>query len=320
MKKGLLCCAAVAALAAALPSPAARASTSLVVGKANPVADNIIVVDVGDRLGFFKKRGLDLKIVNFRGGSKMIQAMVAGNIDIGVGAGALMAFITRGAPMKAICESSSTLASFAIGVPFDSPVTSLKGLKGKRIGISSYGSLTDWLAKELARNEGWGPNEIKRVAIGGGTTASTAAFRDHLIDADVGGTASFLREAESKVGRVLAPVSAYMGHIAAGVLFASNHVMKADPRAVRAFVAGWVETVRYMQTHKAETVKLEAAVTKFPPSVMSKDYDIVKGMYTRDCSFDAASLAALKRSFVELKLVKHAPDMSKLYTTAYLPK
>jgi hypothetical protein len=53
---------------------------------------------------------------------------------------------------------------------------------------------------------------------------------------------------------------------------------------------------------------------------MAKTYDIVIGMFTTDCKFDAESLATLKRSFVELKLLSAAPDMSKLYTEAYLPK
>ena len=55
-------------------------------GKAAPNADPIIPVNVGDKLGIFKKHGLDLTIVDFTGGSKMTQAMVAGSIDIGVGA------------------------------------------------------------------------------------------------------------------------------------------------------------------------------------------------------------------------------------------
>jgi hypothetical protein len=53
---------------------------------------------------------------------------------------------------------------------------------------------------------------------------------------------------------------------------------------------------------------------------MSKEYDLVRDMYTRDCKFEEESLATLKRSFIDLKLLSQAPDMSKLYTHAYLPK
>ena len=43
-------------------------------------------------------------------------------------------------------------------------------------------------------------------------------------------------------------------------------------------------------------------------------------MFSNDCKFDAASLANLKRAFVDQKLVETPPDMSKLYTEAFLPK
>ena len=75
-----------------------------------------------------------------------------------------------------------------------------------------------------------------------------------------------------------------------------------------------------MRTHKAETVKIESGSPDFPESVMSQEYDLTIGMFTKDCRFDEESLATLKRSFVELKLLSDAPDMSKLYTEAFLPK
>ena len=75
-----------------------------------------------------------------------------------------------------------------------------------------------------------------------------------------------------------------------------------------------------MRAHKAETVKIESGITHFSENVMSREYDLAIGMYTKDCRFDAESLAALKRSFVEMKLMESEPDMSKLYTEAYLPK
>jgi len=95
---------------------------------------------------------------------------------------------------------------------------------------------------------------------------------------------------------------------------------KRGPDAVRAFVAGWIETVDYIRTHKAETVKIESAITGFSESVLAKDYDLTVGMFTKACRFDAESLATLKQSFVDLNLVPSTPDMAKLYTEQFLPK
>jgi NitT/TauT family transport system substrate-binding protein len=313
---------AILAMSLALPSLAlpAAADTALTVGKAQANADSIITVDVGNDAGIFKKHGLDLQILNFEGGSKLIQALTAGSADIGIGAGIQMAFIARGAPMLAVCEDTTTLPYFSIGVPYDSPIKTLDDLKGKIIGISNSGALTDWVAQELARVKGWGPNGITRVAVGGSITASSAAFRAHQIDAYVGGTTTFLTEAEKKVGRVLAPVSDFVGNMASGTIFASNHLIASNPDALRAFLAAWIETTQFVLTHKDETVKSWANVTGFPDNIMSQEYDIVKGMYDKDCRFDPESIATLSRSFVELKLLDTEPDMSKLYTDAYLPK
>ena len=74
-----------------------------------------------------------------------------------------------------------------------------------------------------------------------------------------------------------------------------------------------------MRTHKAETVKIESAVTGHSQEIMAREYDIAIGMFTGDCKFDTESLEALRRSFIELKLLDTAPDMAKLYTEAYLP-
>jgi ABC-type nitrate/sulfonate/bicarbonate transport system substrate-binding protein len=318
--RGLVQAVLAVALAWTVVPFAASAGTALVVGKAAANADAIISVNVGDQLGIFKKHGLDLKILNFTGGGKMIQAMTAGAIDIGDGAGTQMAFVAKGVPMRAVCENTTSLPYFSIGVPWDSHIKSKEELKGKKIGISSPGSLTDWLAQELEHKEGWGPGGVTRVAIGSGSSSSVAAFRDHLIDAYIGGTTTFLAMEEKKVGRVLVPVSDFVGNVASGTLYASNHLIETNPDALRAFLAGWIETTAFIRTHKAETVKIWSSVTGFNVSIMSKEYDIVRGMFNEDCRFDKESLENLKRSFVELKLLDAPPDMSKLYTEAYLPK
>ncbi len=299
---------------------AVSAATVLTVGKAAPNADPIIPVDVGDKLGLFKKHGLELKIVDFTGGSKMAQAMAAGSLDIGDGAGTEMALVAKGVPMIGICESAGPIPFIGIGVPWNSPIHSIDQLKGKKIGYSSAGSLTDWLTKELERKQGWGAQGVTGVSIGNGAASIVAAFRDNLIDADVAVTSLFLAMEENKTGRLLFPVTKYEGNLASGTVYASTELIKTNPDAVRAFVAAWIETIDFIRTHKAETVKIESGITGFSETVMAKDYDLTVGMYTKDCKFDPESLATLKRSFVDLKLLESAPDMSKLYTEAFLPK
>jgi ABC-type nitrate/sulfonate/bicarbonate transport system substrate-binding protein len=222
--------------------------------------------------------------------------------------------------MTAICETAGPPSFLSIGVPWDSPIRSLDELKGRKIGVSTAGSLTDWLAKDLARKKGWGPQDLTVVTMGNAPAAIIAAFREHLVDAYVNVVSLFLAMEDNKTGRVLAPVSQYEGKLAVGTLYASKQLIDTDPNTVRAFIAGWIETIDFIRTHKAETVRIESEITGFSENVMSRDYDLTIGMFTKDCKFDAESLATLKRSFVDLKLLAMPPDMSTLYTEAFLPK
>jgi NitT/TauT family transport system substrate-binding protein len=310
----------MAAALVALSALPAWADMTLTVAKASPTSDAIIPVNVGDELGIFKKHGLDLKILELQGGAKMAQAVAAGSADIGDGAGSEMAFVAKGAPMIAVCEDTAPAPFLSIGVPWDSPIKSLDEFKGKLIGVSNSGSFSDWSARQLARKKGWGDDGVRTVGIGNGVAAVSAALKTHQIDGMITGTNVFLAFEEKQEGRLIAPVSTWEGNVASGALFASNEILAKNPDAVRAFLAGWIETVDYMRAHKDETVKIESKLTRFPESVMSREYDLVIGMFTKDCRFDAESLAALKSSFRDLKLVDGDPDMSKLYTHAYLPK
>jgi NitT/TauT family transport system substrate-binding protein len=304
---------------AAVPVSPPFAATALLVGTSHQTADAELPATVGIELGIFKEHGLDVTITDFGGGSHMMQALTAGSIGIGVGAGSEMALIAKGAPALAVCEDSSSLPYFSVGVPYDSPFHSLKQLKGKTVGITLEGSLTAWLARELARHEGWGSDAITIVAIGGNPAAVTAALRAHLVDANIGSTMEIENMEAHQIARLLAPASSFIGRTAGGVIFASNDMGNQHPDAIRRYVAAYLETTRYISTHKAETVTIEARITHYLPSIVAKEYDIDQGMFTKDCRFDAESLTNLKRSFVELKLLPTPPDMSRLYTAEYVP-
>jgi NitT/TauT family transport system substrate-binding protein len=186
--------------------------------------------------------------------------------------------------------------------------------------VSSAGSLTEWLVGDLKRKKGWPADAIETTSLGGNTAGIVPAMRLHLVDAFVGGTAQVLDMQDNKVARLLMPVTDFEGSMASGVIFASNHLIATNPDALRAFLAAWIETISYIRTHKAETVRIESRLTGFDEAVMSRSYDIELGMWIKDCRFDALSLANLERSFIDLKLVPTPPDMSKLYTESFLPR
>ena len=96
--------------------------------------------------------------------------------------------------------------------------------------------------------------------------------------------------------------------------------MAERPADLTAFVKGWFESVAYMRSHKAETVRIAETVMHTDEQTTGGIYDELMPMFTDDGHFDPKALAVLQRSFVEMKILPAEPDMSRLYTEAFLPK
>src|ERR1700733_1178175 len=112
----------LAVVFAAMGAAQAHAGDTLRVGKASPTAFAMLPAVVAAEEGFFKNHGIDVQILDFGGGAKMHQAMAAGSLDIGSGAGAELAMVAKGSPELAICNAAGPPLFIAIAVPYDSPV------------------------------------------------------------------------------------------------------------------------------------------------------------------------------------------------------
>ena len=308
---------ALALVALATPG---RAVDTVRAGKASATAIAMMPLEVGLKEGIYAKHGVALKLVDFEGGGKMHQGMAAGSIDIGVGAGPEMAFVAKGSPELAIANVAGPPLFIGIMVPADSPIRSVDQLKGKKIGVSSQNSMTYWMALELARHKGWGPDGVTPVAIGGSFAAIIASFRTHQIDAEVSSTANAFELELKQEGRLLIPVSDYLGNMGADMIFASRRFIDSNPDVIRRFLVGWFETVDFMRHHHAEAIKIIAGVTGLDPEVQRREFEQSMPMFNEDGKFDKESLDNLERSFTTLKLLDHPPEMAKLYTEAFLPK
>ena len=76
-----------------LGSQAASADDLIRVGKAGREAFSFVPVDIGDQMGFFKKRNIQVEISSFAGDARLQQAMTADAIDVSLSSGVGMAFI-----------------------------------------------------------------------------------------------------------------------------------------------------------------------------------------------------------------------------------
>ena len=297
----------------------AVAADLLRVGNVGAVAFSFVPTNVGKETGIFAKNGLDVQIIGFGGDAKLQQAMAAHAIDVGLGSGPGMAFIVKGSPAKAIADIAGPPLIFALVVRSDGSVKTIEDLKGHKVGISTVGSATSWLMNEVSRQHGWGYTGFTEVAIGD-NAARLAALKAGAIDGCVVDVGSALNFAAHGDGRILMRFGDVAKNFIMHVIFATDQAMAEKPADLRAFVKGWFESIAYMRTHKAKTVEIAQTVMHTDAKTTGAIYDELMPMFTDDGHFDPKALAVLRRSFVEMKILPAEPDMSKLYTEAFLPK
>jgi NitT/TauT family transport system substrate-binding protein len=300
-------------------SDGAAAQTKIRVGKAQAQQFAFVPVDVGIEAGIFKKHGLDIEIANFAGDAKLLQGLAAGSIDMALGGGPTLAFIVKGTPMLGVAALADAPGTIMLVVRKDGPVKTEDDLKGRTVSVSTNGSLTYWLAKELSRQHGWGNDGIK-IAPLGSPIAQIAALRTGQVDGVVTDSSTVLRVEEEGIGRILVRFSDSIKDFHVHAAFASKTMMAEHPDAIRAFLAAWFETIHYMETHKDETVAIAAKVTGTPATVASRNYDEIMPILSRTGHFRPQALEVLAGSFVDMGLLTEKPDMSKLYTEQFLPK
>ena len=297
----------------------AHAADTLRVGRSPGYLFPYVPLDVGLAQGFFQKRGLAIDSIDFDGAAKMDQALVAGSIDISLGSPMGMAMEVKGMQAKAIAVIAGPMLEFGVLVPCDSKITSLDELKGKTIGIATIGSITQWVALELARVKGWGPDGVKLTAIGSSPGATAAALKAHLVDAVVGNATAGPILERAKVGRMIGTAAEFVPHFQAHTMYASSALLHQNPDAVRRFLAAWLESVAYMRTHPNRSIPIAQKVTGLSEEDEKIEYDRLMPGISRDGKFDPQDLTRIGQSFVELHVLDHEPDMAKLYTEEYLP-
>jgi NitT/TauT family transport system substrate-binding protein len=137
------------------------------------IGGNSTILYVGAEAGIFQRNGLDLKLIYIPGGSRLVQALISGDIDFGftspsVAVGASLA----GADLQILAVSTTTMVYWLF---VTKEVRDLGDLRGKLIGITRYGSGIDVATQAVFRKLGFELNkDYKLIQVGGQREAISA--------------------------------------------------------------------------------------------------------------------------------------------------
>lgn len=305
------------ALALMLSLGAARAADHLRVTQPSAIDFYFAVQNVGIAQDIFAKHGIEIESIALDGSAKQHQAMTAGSADIALGAGTDMGFITKGAPEKAVAVMAGPPVNMFVIVADKANIKTVDDLKGKRVGVSTMGSLTYWLAQQMSRHQGWGDNGFQIIPMGN-VQAEAAAFVSGNLDAAVASLEGGLNIQSKGQGKLLTSFGEFVNPFLVHVFFATDELMAKNPDALRRYLKAWFETVAYAKTHRDDTIRITRETTRLGPEEAGKVYDVIVPTLATDGHFDPKAVAVVMQSLVDLGQVEKLPDAKSLYTEEFL--
>jgi hypothetical protein len=136
---------------------------------------------VAQELGFYKEVGLNVSLIEFPGGSKALEALMGGSAEVVCGSyDHTIQMAAEGKNLRAFVA----MLNFPGMVLVSSNISSIEGLRGKTVGVTTLGSGSHMLLNYLLAMHGMKSNDVSTAAIGSSATA-VGAIIHHKIDAAV---------------------------------------------------------------------------------------------------------------------------------------
>jgi NitT/TauT family transport system substrate-binding protein len=309
---------ALLAALAALWSGGALALDEVRLGKAVPNSFAFGATEVGIEAKIFDGEAMAIEVSSFRGDAQLQQALAAGSVDVGLGSGPGLGFRAKGAPAIGVAAMYGPPANLALVLPVDTPIKAVGDLKGKRIGVTTTGSLTDWLVRELSRQQGWGSDGIQILALGQMQARLAAIQRGELDGMVIEAATGYELEEGGKAKNFL-----LFGDIAKDfythVIFATDDMIERRPELLRRFLRGWFKTIAFMKANKDFVVQSEARTIAVKPEIAAKIYDAQIGGFSLDGAWSPKAIDVIRHSLKELGILTAVPEARAIHNDQFVP-
>jgi NitT/TauT family transport system substrate-binding protein len=284
-----------------------------------------------EQLGYFTDEGLDVQLLTEPSGAQAENVLISGDVQGVVG------FYDHTIDLQAKGKCIESVVQFA-NVPGEAEVvatgkagqiTSPADFTGKKLGITSPGSSTDFLTQALATRAGVSTQDFTRVKAGAGQTF-IAALSHGGIDAGMTTDPTIAQLTSTGQGKVMLDMRTEQGTKAAlGGLYPGSSLymdcawVQANKPTVQKLANAFVRTLGYLDTHAAQDVaaKMPAEYAGGNPQLYTKSINDTKGIFTADGVMTAdgprTALSVLASFSPAVKAKKDSIDLTKTYTTEF---
>ncbi len=210
---------------------------------------------VAKETGLFTKHGLDADVILLTGSPRLVQALIAGDVDFAVvGLTAVMRARMQGAEL-AVLATTTNVSVMKLLVSRQSGVHRLEDLKGKVMGVSQYGSEADAFARIVIGKAGLKPDkDVAIIQMGGHPQVAAALAAGKLETGVLGGLA--LLTAKKSGATVLADGVKLNTISMAGTLAVSRRTIQRSRDTVTRFMRAFVEAFRYLKSNREGSIPI----------------------------------------------------------------
>jgi NitT/TauT family transport system substrate-binding protein len=240
----------------------------------SPPAFDALTQYVAQQRGFFKKYGLEVEVVEFRGDATSTKALLAGEVDVNLmGSTASIVTASKGSRIR-LWVVPQPVTPFYLVARKDA-ATTLQGLAGKNVAVSGIGSYSYHIPRMVLARSGVDPDKAKYIALGSPADRFKALVAGK-IDATVVRTIEAAKLAQYPEIVSLAQVSKILPDIPDNFCMAREEYIAKNPETMYKLTKAMLEANRWMAANKAGTIEAAAAVLKDePPEILSRAYDLM---------------------------------------------
>jgi NitT/TauT family transport system substrate-binding protein len=313
----------------ALASATATAKVTIAIGGASCLC--YLPTVLAEQLGEYKKAGVEIELINFKGGSQALTAVIGGSADVVSG------YYDHCVNLAAKNQNLQAFVVYdrypglVLGVSprHTTEVNSVRDIAGKKVGVSAPGSSTDFFLKYLLAKSGVAPDSVAVIGIGLDATA-VAAMEHGTVDAAVmlDPTPTLLKAKFSGLNilsdtRTQADtLSVFDGEYPGGALYTRSDWIAKHERETQALTGAILATLTWIHSHRAEEI-----MAKMPEDLVGPDKALYLAalkntlpMYSSTGRMDPKGAEAVLNVFSQSspEVAKAKIDLAKTYTNRFV--